>query len=76
MRGIFGRRCSTGDFQVRSGYRYPIHKLEMKRSLVFWDVALCSHIEVDQRFRGAKVHTRRRENLKSHAEMKHFSFII
>jgi hypothetical protein len=29
MRGIFGRRCSTGDFQVRSGNRYPIHKLEM-----------------------------------------------
>jgi hypothetical protein len=29
MRGIFGRRF-RGDFQVRSGIRYPIHKLQMK----------------------------------------------
>jgi hypothetical protein len=29
MRGIFGRRF-RGDFQVRSGIRYAIHKLEMK----------------------------------------------
>jgi hypothetical protein len=31
MRGIFGRRCFRGDFQVRSRIRYPIHKLEIKR---------------------------------------------
>jgi hypothetical protein len=29
MRGIFGIRF-RGDFQVRSGIRYPIHKLETK----------------------------------------------
>jgi hypothetical protein len=27
MQGISGRRCFRGDFQVRSGIRYPIHKL-------------------------------------------------
>jgi hypothetical protein len=32
---------------------------------VFWDVAPCSHVEVDRRFRGAYcLHHRRRENLK------------
>jgi hypothetical protein len=45
---------------------------------VFWDVALCSQVDVDRRFIGAyclhhqalkktKLHTRRRENLKSHS---------
>lgn len=29
-RGIFGRHCFKGDFQVRSGVGYPIHKLEVK----------------------------------------------
>jgi hypothetical protein len=43
---------------------------------VFWDVAPCSHVEVDRRFRGAyclhhrskysELHARRRENMKSH----------
>jgi hypothetical protein len=46
------------------------------KSRVFWDVALCSYFEVDlvhfnvttARFipEDSKLHTRRRENLKSH----------
>jgi hypothetical protein len=30
MRGIFGRHCFRGDFQVRSRIGYLIHKLEIK----------------------------------------------
>jgi hypothetical protein len=48
MRGVFGRRCCIGDFKVRSENRYRIHQLEIKQILrVFWDVAPCSHVEVD-----------------------------
>jgi hypothetical protein len=44
--------------------------------IVFWDVAPCSHVEVDRRFKGAycvhyqgdEIHTLLRENLKSHME--------
>jgi hypothetical protein len=60
--------------------RYVKPKLKM---IAFWDIAPCSLVEVDRRFRGAyclrhcpdgdyfnpegcNLHTRRRENLKSH----------
>jgi hypothetical protein len=52
-------------------------RLLMNIRIVFWDVLPCKII-VDQRFRGTcclhhqELHTRRRENLKSHMLMNRF----
>jgi hypothetical protein len=45
----------------------------VKKMAVLWDIAPCSLAEVYRRFRGAAedshLHTRRRENLKSHSSL-------
>jgi hypothetical protein len=46
MRGIFGRCCFRGDFQVRSGIGYPIHKLETFQHYV---IGLKFHIPEGQK---------------------------
>jgi hypothetical protein len=57
------------------GVRFQVLTAANKKLRVFWDVAQCSHVEVDRRFRGEYcLHQQTllpsgiqcRENLKSH----------